>query len=51
MLDRKTIIWQLFGCYVYYPFLVVTIGVSDVSADVGVLRRAVKTLWMNIYVS
>jgi len=51
VLNRKTITWQLFGWYVYYPFFVVTTKVSDVCADVGVRLRAVKTLLMKIHVS
>jgi len=48
VLDRKIIIWQLFGPYVYNRFFVVATEVGDLSADVGVRLRAVKTLLTKI---
>ena len=51
MLGRKSIIWQLFGWYMYYPFFVVATEVSVASANVGVPLRRVNTLLMNIHVS
>jgi len=51
LLERKFIIWQLFGWYIYYPFFLVATEVSDVSADVGACLRAVKTLLTKIHVS
>jgi len=42
---------QLFHRFVYYPFFVVVTEVSDVSAEVGVCVREVKTLLTNIHVS
>jgi len=51
VLDRKTIIWQLFGGYIYCLFFVVAMEVSDVRADLGVHLSAVKTVLTKIHVS
>jgi len=51
VLDRKTIIWPLFGWYLYYSFFVEATEVSDVSTDVGVRLRAVQTHLTKIHVS
>jgi len=51
MLDHKTIIWWLFSWVLYHPFFMVAMGVSDVSADVGVRLPGVKTLLTNIPVA
>jgi len=49
VLDCNTIMWQLFCWYVYTPFFVVRMEVSDMSADATVCLRAVKTLFKNIH--
>ena len=49
--DRKTIICQLFGCYLYNPFFVVVTELRDVSANVAEHLGKVKTLLTNIHVS
>ena len=51
MLNRKTIIWQMFGSYGYHPCCVVAMEVRHVSADVGVCLQAVKTLLENVHVA
>jgi len=44
VLDHKTIIWQLFGIFLYNPVFVVGSEVSCISAQVRVRLRAVRTL-------
>jgi len=48
-LDRKTIISQLYGFYVYYTLYVFTTGVSDFCAMVRVCLGAVMTLLTHIH--
>jgi hypothetical protein len=50
VVHRKTIIWQLFRGYVYYPVFVVAKEMSDVCAGVGVHLRAVQTPLTRIHV-
>jgi len=49
--SQLTIIWQLFGWYIYNPVCVVVTDVSDVRADLTVRLQAVKTLLKKINVS
>jgi hypothetical protein len=45
----QTIIWQMFGIYVYSSFCVVTKVVSDVSPDAAFRLREVNSLLMKIH--
>lgn len=51
VLDRKTLIWQLFSSNVYNCMSVAATVVSDVSADVGVRPSAIQILLTNIHVA
>jgi len=51
MLNRETIVLQLFCSPGYYVSVVVATDVTDGCCDVGLRLQAVKALLMNIHVS